>query len=291
MFYIHNADAVKIVIFKTTVYTKILRDNQPMVNIVPITKSQFLDRKWSALDNYKFAEEYATATLALGEISQGMRSFPIGFVKNENYFTLVAILGLQPGENLFINKKGEWIPGYRPAVLRSYPFSLIPGANDQVLLAFDEDSLSYSNVAPTNLFYDENGEIVDEVSRILSFLGEVHTSYSKTLQICEIINNYDLFEKWDISITRGNKVVQVDGIYKIDENKLYALDGDALKNLQNVSGLGMIYGHIFSGSHISLLEKLANFRDTTANSEQANIESVEELFSYEDEDTIDFSSL
>ena len=261
-----------------------------MVNIVPITKLGFLDRKWLASENYKFAAEYATATLAVGEISQAMRSLPLGFVEYDGYFTLVAILGLQQGENLFVNKKGNWITSYKPAVLRSYPFSLISGAKDEMLLTFDEDSLSISDLSPTNLFYDKSGEITDELSSIMSFLNEVHKSYNKTVQLCEIINSYNLFEKWNITISRGNKEINVEGIYKINEDKLQSLDGDALKSLQKVSALGLIYGHIFSGANLSLLEKLATHKDTTTISKEDNIANVEQIFGYDD-DSLDFSSL
>ena len=262
-----------------------------MVNIIPITKSGFLDRKWSASDNYEFAAEYATATLALGEISQAMRSLPIGFVKHEGNFTLVAILGLKQGENLFVNKKGDWIPGYKPAVLRSYPFSLVSSDKDQMVLAFDEDSLSIPDASPTNLFFDENGEITDELTSIMSFLTEVHTSYNRTIQLCKIIDSYNLFENWNISIIRGDKEIKVDGVYKVDEDKLRALDGDALVNLQKGSALGLIYGHIFSGANLSLLQKIANLRDNASKAQKDNIENVEEIFSYENQDNIDFSQL
>jgi len=261
-----------------------------MVNIVPITKSVFLDRKWLASENYVFAAEYATATLAIGEISQAMRSLPLGFIKHEGYFTLIAILGLQQGENLFVNKKGNWITSYKPAVLRSYPFSLISGKEDQMLLTFDEDSLLNSELSPTNSFYDESGEIADELSSIMSFLHEVYKSYNKTVEICKVINDYDLFEKWNITINRGDKEINVEGIYKINEEKLRFLDGDKLKFLQKISALGLIYGHIFSGTNLSLLEKLANHKDTTRISTEDNIANVQQLFA-DDKDSLDFSNL
>ena len=261
-----------------------------MTNIVPITKSGFLDRKWLATDNYEFAAEYATATLALGELSQAMRSLPLGFVKYDGYFTLVSILGLQQGENLFVNKKGFWITAYKPAVLRSYPFSLVPGQKDQMILAFDEDSLSNSKVTPDNSFYNDSGEITDELSKIMSFLTEVHNSYNKTVQLCEMINKFGLLDEWKISIKRGDKEVNIEGIYKVNEDKLHSLDGNKLKELQRVSALGLIYGHIFSGSNINLLEKLAYHKDAASNSEKNNIENGEQMFSY-DEDKLDFSSL
>ncbi|MBC93176.1 MAG: hypothetical protein CMM38_05995 [Rhodospirillaceae bacterium] len=261
-----------------------------MVNIVPITKSEFLDRKWLASDNYEFAAKYATATLAVGELSQAMRSLPIGFVKYDGYYTLVSILGLKQGENLFVNKEGNWITAYKPAVLRSYPFSLLSGEKDQMLLAFDEDSLSKSNATPNNSFYGETGEITDELSTIMSFLTEVHDSYNKTVQLCEMINNFGLLDKWNISIRRGEKEINIEGIYKVNEEKLQSLDASKLKDLQRVSALGLIYGHIFSGANLGLLERLANFRDSAYISEKDNIESVEQMFMDAD-DSLDFSKL
>jgi len=261
-----------------------------MVNIVPITKKKFLDRKWLASDNYKFSAHLATATLAIGEISQAMRSLPIGFVQYDGYFTVVAILGLNQGENLFVSENGNWLTGYKPAIFRSYPFSLRPGTKDQMLLSFDEDSLSNSDVIPTNRFYDDNGDISEQTKGIMSFLYEVHNSYNRTVQICKTIDSYNLFDKWNISIKRNNKQIQIDGIYKINEDVFRTLDGDALLKLNKVSALGLIYAHIFSGANINLLEKLANYNDSKIDKKLENLKHVEQFFSSQD-DNLDFSKL
>jgi len=213
-------------------------------------------------------------------------------MKNENYFTPVALLGIQQGENLFVKENGRWQYAYKPAVFRSYPFALIPSKEGKLILAFDEDSQDGSFDGNDNRFYEDTGETSNTINEILTFLTEVHNSYEKTIQICSVLEKYDLFEDWNIELERSNKKIQLNGLYKINEKKLNTLDGASLYDLQKVRALGLAYGHIFSILNVPLLGKLATHYDSSKKSTQENIEKVSEIFSYGDDDgNIDLSSL
>lgn len=262
-----------------------------MTNLVPITKSHFLNRKWFSIQNYKFASNHATATLAVGEIAHAMRTLPIAFMKKDNYFTPVALLGIQQGENLFVRETGYWQYAYKPAVFRSYPFALIPNNEGKLVLAYDEDSKESLNEGDENSFYKDNGENSDTINNILTFLTEVHNSYEKTIQICTFLNKYNLFDDWNITVNRGSKKIELNGLYKINETILNSLDANSLFELQNVRALGLAYAHIFSILNVPLLGKLADHKDKLKQSPIDNINKVEEVFSYEDDGNIDLSSL
>ena len=70
------------------------------------------------------ADAHVNQALVLpSEFEQLQREYPIMFVGDDDEFQAVAILGLERGENLFI-EGGAWTAHYVPATLRRGPFFL-----------------------------------------------------------------------------------------------------------------------------------------------------------------------
>src|SRR5689334_16161317 len=65
--------------------------------------------------------------ITFAEMPQVARDYPIVFIKPADGAALraIALLGLKPGENLFVDARGRWRDDvYRPAYLRRYPFCM-----------------------------------------------------------------------------------------------------------------------------------------------------------------------
>ena len=68
--------------------------------------------------DFQFVSGLHTIPLSAVEFMPSARHYPIIFAGDQDVFP-VALLGLQPGENLFVNAKGRWKEGcYVPAILR-----------------------------------------------------------------------------------------------------------------------------------------------------------------------------
>ena len=262
-----------------------------MSNHVTITKTEHKNKNWASPDNYRFAQKYETVPLCAGEVAPAMRSIPIAFLFHEGNYILTAILGLQPGENLFISKDGNWMWGHIPSAFRAYPFSSLTTNQGQQLLTFDEDSLSESSSPPTIPFYNDRGELNEQTAQKASFVYDRQISIMKTIDICNAIHSFDLFTPCEIEITRGEKPILINDIYKVDEEKLKTLEGDALAHLQQTSATALIYAHIFSLQNINFLTKLANHRDMENDSLHNTAKDIETFFSDNDDKPIDFSFL
>ena len=66
---------------------------------------------------------------------------PIAFVEQAGRFVPMAVMGLTPEHNLFVGPEGQWLGGYLPAAMRSYPFRLLRSeGSEQMTLCVDEDS-------------------------------------------------------------------------------------------------------------------------------------------------------
>jgi len=62
---------------------------------------------WKRATNYTFAASDAVIPLVVSEISEGVPVMPIGFVKQEVGYQLVAITSLQSGTNWYVAPDGN----------------------------------------------------------------------------------------------------------------------------------------------------------------------------------------
>ena len=113
-----------------------------MLKIVPVDRDRHGCKRWRRPNGSEFSAHLAVASLGGSELSQAIGTFPIGFIeRSPGSYMPVAVLALAKGGNLFVGPGGQWLGGYIPVVLRSYPFSLIRADNGEGgVLGIDEDS-------------------------------------------------------------------------------------------------------------------------------------------------------
>ena len=93
--------------------------------------------------NFDILKEQHIVPLVAHELPTAAGQFPIVFVKDQEsgQFRIVAMLGLKPGENLFM-QEGKWDATYLPANFRAYPFSLaaLDEEGKNIAVCIDADS-------------------------------------------------------------------------------------------------------------------------------------------------------
>lgn len=111
-----------------------------MSNLQPVTLARHAARRWHRYGHYGFAATTACVPLAAAELAKAALSLPLAFIETEGEWTLAAVLGLLPGQNLYIAPNGNWIASYVPAAFRSYPFRVGWNEAGQAALCVDEGS-------------------------------------------------------------------------------------------------------------------------------------------------------
>ena len=98
----------------------------------------------------------------------------------------MAVLGFQPGQNLFVAPDGRWQGGYTPAACRAHPFALASLPGGEQVLAFDAGSglLAETGGEP---FYDADGQPAQAVRDILAFLTQLQADRERTRHICQAL--------------------------------------------------------------------------------------------------------
>src|SRR5690606_13482573 len=111
-----------------------------MAELTVISREQHADKRWKRYTSYSFAAGDAVVALVAQELPRACLSLPLGFVKTEAGFQVVAVQGLQPGRNLWVAPDGRWLGGYVPAAYRGYPFVLANTEDGKRVLCVRPDS-------------------------------------------------------------------------------------------------------------------------------------------------------
>ena len=200
---------------------------------------------------YSFAAKQHFVPIHVGEFGFAAVCYPVIFAGAE--LTPMAVMGLQPGANLFIAADGLLRPGYyAPAFLRRYPFV---GARDdnaeRVIVCIDRASdLFVEGDADVKLF--ENGEPTDFTKSCIDFCGRFDADRSINEGFVKQLKDLDLFESKQTMYTpllpdgtEGEPQVVAE-YFAVSRDKLNALSAEQLVGLRANGALTQIYAHLTS---------------------------------------------
>ncbi len=250
-----------------------------MPKIVPITLTDFAGKRWQRYVNYSFAARDSFCPLVMQELPKAQLSLPIGFVIINQQLTPVAVLGLKPGMNAFVDSNGRWIGQYIPVAYRGYPFVLANTDKGRQALCFDQDS-ELITAGGGEAFFTDNGELANSVKAILNVLTKVHSNREMTLRICTVLQEKKLIEPWTIQLKTDEGEIPVKGLYRIDEEALNKLDKDNFEDLRQAGALSLIYCQLLSMQH---LPSLAKFTVQRQKDQCSQVPDIEQLFGEKDD--------
>ncbi len=218
-------------------------------NIVPLNSKIHSDLKISPVDGYTFAAKTHLCSVVLHEFPECSAHYPIVFVKKPGSEKLhpVVLLGLTPGENLFVHASGEWEPGaYVPGAFRRYPFALaqVPDT-DNLIVCMDQDSQHFSHDKGQPLFASD-GKESEFLNKIRSFLIEMYNSERLAEKFTEKLQELELLVPGNLQVNTPEGSNRFDGVYLIDENRLSGLSDAQFLALREHGFLAAVYTHLVS---------------------------------------------
>jgi SapC len=227
-----------------------------MPNLQPISRERHASQRFKRNPNYNYATHDAVTSLVVQELPQATLHLSIAFLASEGTFTPVALQGLQPGKNLFVDQNGQWLAGYVPAAYKAYPFVLANTAEGQQVLCIDEASglLSQTEGDP---FFAEDNQPGQTVGEVFAFLKQHAANSQSTARICADLQKHNLIQPWPIKLQGETGEQVVEGLYRIDEAALNQLPAEAFMELRNTGALLCAYCQLLSMQHIQTLGKLA----------------------------------
>jgi len=251
-----------------------------------ISRSEHNQTNWRRRQGYEFAADHQVVEVLLAELSSVLPHYVLGFIKREDQYHLVAVLGFGGDRNYFAGPDNKWVCEVVPAALRAYPFRLITSSEaEEKVLCIDEGYLSEDS-EDTPLF-QEDGELDSSITGVLDFLNSCDHNRDLTQRACNSVAGAGIIEPWPLKISAGvdEEEVTIEWLYRINETALNSLSRTGLAELRSTSALPLAYAQLFSMNQLKGLVKRAELISLQAARVESN-KSASSLF--EDEGSLNF---
>lgn len=228
------------------------------LNVVPVNKERHAATRIKDLTDFRFASQFHIAYVTMHEFMRGASAFPVVFLhdKDRDEFRPVALLGLNAGENLFVDALGQWLGSYVPAIVRRHPFALAPAAQDgQYVVCIDESSPMLSHSEGAALF-DPQGAPTQVLENVKLYLGEMRKMDALTQQFCRFLASHQLFTPLNMRVRDKDKLKNVAGCFVVNEERVNQLSDELHLEMKRQGYLAPIYAQLISLAQIERLVKL-----------------------------------
>ena len=205
----------------------------------------------------RFAAAAQSIPLGLTEIEAAAQHFPVLFTGGPTP-SVVGLLGLREGENLFVRPDGTWMPeGYQPAYARAFPFIFIEDAATRALLiGVEPDAPQLSADTGVKLFEDSHPSAA--LTDVIAFCKSLRDSlvaagtFAKALDAAGILEN----EEATVNFTAGG-TTRIRGFKIVKPERLAELDDATFLDWRRMGWVAAIYAHLYSIGRWGRLIELA----------------------------------
>jgi hypothetical protein len=199
--------------------------------------------------DYGFARDLLMVPLALPELAQAAREFPIVFPANGH--PVAVLMGLEAGRNTYVGAKGQWLAQHVPAFVRQPPFAMgksKPAADGQQnsVLLLDTASARLSLESGEPLFNPDKTPAPVVVAALKSLQAMEASRDALQAAVNAIDEAGLLIERVVRMRTDKGEGKRVAGIRVIDEPKLNALKDKNFNALRKAGALPLVYAHLLS---------------------------------------------
>lgn len=245
--------------------------------LIPITKEEFINKRWLKHKSFEFAKRRGFVQVSAMELPKAALSYPIGFLKQNEEFLAVALMGIEPTRNLYIDKKGNFLANYIPALIRISPFTLASSNANERIICVDETIVYGQEGEP---FFEPDGTLSESLQKIRDFLSALDANLSATQKALSALSAANLIKPWDILIPTKSGTKRIEGLYCTDEAGLNTIDKDTLVALRDVGALTIAYCQLISMQNIEILAKLADYHEQLDQAEFSHISKTDLDFSF-----------
>lgn len=192
--------------------------------------------------------------------------YPILFRLNADRtaFTALAMFGFEEGENLFLGADG-WETDYVPLAIAIQPFliggSATGGGAKQVHIDLASARIAGAGTDEGVRVFDEHGRPTPYLETIAERLGELDAGWQGTDAFFAALRRHELLEPLTLEVTLDDgSINRLVGFHAIDEDRLRALDGEALGELHRSGHLMPLFMALASLGNLNALIARKNRR-------------------------------
>ena len=162
------------------------------------------------------------------------------------------------GRNFFIGPAGQWLGAYVPAGLRGCPFRLarVEGAEESILCIDEDSGLVVDADGTGEDFFDTDGNPSPANKTMLDFLLEIERNRALTDMAVAALAETGLIQPWPFNVKLADQATPINGLFRIDESAMNALDDADFLKLRKSSALPLAYMQLLSMALVAVFEQL-----------------------------------
>jgi len=212
---------------------------------VPLVAETHGTKRFRALADFRFARASNSVPLGASEMGIAARHYPLVFAAAEPG-GIVAVMGVQTGENLFVDADGKWAADvYVPAFVRRYPFAFAE-QDDKLVLCIDEAANALDDGEGQWLF-EVGGKPSAFTEQILQFNREFQAQARAACEFAAAAAAAGLLADNRAEVeTRSGKKTTLGGFRVIDRAKFEALPDETFLDWRKRGWLDMAAAHFLS---------------------------------------------
>jgi hypothetical protein len=227
-----------------------------MTDIVLLNPAHHADLRVKAGASAEHGDDQRFVQVVLRELPLLVVHYPILLSKDAETgaFFCGAMLGIDPGENLFLDRRGG-MTAYRPLNLQRMPFY---AAGDQLAIDLDSSRVGSSEGEP---LFDADGQPSAFTRNVAAALRELRPGIEATKAFIARLLELELIEPIDISLSFDDgEMRELHDLYTIDQERLRGLPDDAVLDLFRRGYLHSISLMAASLKQIPVLARMRNQR-------------------------------
>jgi hypothetical protein len=213
----------------------------------------------AAATDLRFAAATNAVPLVAGEFAAAGRHYPIVFTAQAPAHP-VAIVGLRPQQNLFVDGAGQWHAGcYVPAYVRRYPFVFLAHDGGATLTLCIDEAAPHLVEGTERPLFDAQGQATALTHDALVFCRDYEREHQDTTAFAQAVRSAELLVEHRAGVTlHDGRTLSLSGFQVIDEARFQALPDAEFLRWRRKGWLGLVYAHLASvGNWSALVDRCA----------------------------------
>jgi len=220
-----------------------------------LSHEQHSDLRFDADVGFAFARNTHVVPLNVAELAAAARHYPIVFIGGDQPVP-VAVLGIRPNENLFVEEDGKWkADTYIPSYVRRYPFVFVTDT-DQSQFSLCIDRSAPHLVADGGVALFDGEEASEATKNALEFCRIYQGEVQGTQNVSKAIADENLLttNQANINLADGEQLSVTD-FKVVDEARFNDLSDDKFLKLRKSGAITAIFCQLIStGNWANLIE-------------------------------------
>lgn len=243
-------------------------------SVSPINAGSHGDVSIKPATNLEFSRGINSIPIVAAEFPSAAQDMAIVFTGGDD--AIVALTGVKPNENVYLDNDGKWTGRYVPAFLRRYPFIFARSEADTMTMCLDEAYSGINRDGRGERLFDADGNRTQYLENMLGFITQYQRQHIVTQAFCKRLAALDLLEAATLNATDADgETRRLVGFKVIKREKFKEIPDADLLTMFRSDELELCYLHMHSLQNLGI--QLANVRASESARHLSESEAAEIL--------------